>query len=324
MDNTLSLVWLRALTSDVYTRSLFSVVALLLLCMLSSGCAPAAENLPPTDAEIFTSPIAGANLGPGPSGVILNTALTDAPQTLQSASGLPGICYTIDGSVPNYIDYNGAVVCAGASTYSYVNAAWVRCDGAEESVERTLTILYLWDNGVDITEQISSAQYSLDCVPPPAGAVQFSVAGSGSVALNGEEIGTVDILSGFGQFDPTTATLTYSIVAKVNSDIGIVGLSTNNTVQGVWTWSDEPGGIGQLSGVSIESAFGSCQPLGYDPFTLCNFSDLLNGPMTLNTDPIVFDLNSGGTTSFQTEAEAVLGLLGSAANVTNITITALP
>ena len=305
-------------------NTILTTFVILTTSILTSGCIPEDPNKPPADAKIFTAPIAGANIGPGPSGVMLGTALTDATQIKPGLSGGPGICYSIDGSEPGYTVYNGKVLCTGTSSKPYENAAWVRCAGAEETVTKTLTILYLWDNGDKITKQITHANYIVDCVPPPAGAVRFSITGGGLAYALDKEIGTIDILSGFGQFDPATAKLTFSIVAKLDSSLGVIGISTNNIVPGTWEWTDESNNLGELSNVSAESQFGSCQSLGNDPFDLCSFSDVLNGPMYVKNDPIEFDLGVGGKTTFQTEAVADLGALGNITSSTTVTLTALP
>jgi hypothetical protein len=205
--------------------------------LLISGCIPDDPNKPLPAAKIFTGAyISGASLGPAPGAVLLDPLLINNPRVVKSITGEPGICYTTDGTTPEYIDVDGKPYCTGGSTAQYHGAAWLRCDGSTATgTSKTLTIRYLWKVGAAVSDQIVSANYQVDCVPPPEGAMLFDIVARSSDDPDGyieNQDATVYVKGGKAVLDPNTGSLTYNAVVETTGTTHII-TNSNTEIYGV-------------------------------------------------------------------------------------------
>ncbi len=300
------------------TRSILisstTVVAIVgaLVTALTTGCFDN-PNAPPEATDIFTSPVAGTNLGPAPVNFFLDAEFMTADNLAEGLlDPIPLICYTTNGSVPGVTIIDDELYfCFGSNTKALGNYATVSCDGeVGDDILRTLTLKYFWDakNGDGPVEQIVSADFYIDCAAPVAGEVLFATSG-GSGNFKNESggfpniSGNTTILSGWAKLIPNavdgegglvadTATLHISqTIESLAPGLTKMAMSTDMDFLGNW---DPITGTFSYSEGNGQSQTLSCTNYPISPLPLNPCDDIDTETMYDVTliDPTTFDFDA--------------------------------
>ncbi len=248
---------------------------------------------PPSAVDIFTPP-PGSNLGADAGSV--------------SLSGLSGnICYTTDGSDPEYNDS-----CTGGTTAQYADSITVSCELADGgTVPKTVKIAFLFNGELIIRE----ANYFILCNADP---VNFTITGNGSlegfndaeppakfidgdVAIAGTAV--LDRISGEVTFNYNNAVEVYlwnntgGFRTMKVSDVDTV---VDGAFNGSWTEliMDDPTGWSRILSCEPSEGLGCGMIQGEDSFPLPPTDIGISSPsITFNLDPL-------GETYFQVDTES--------------------
>jgi hypothetical protein len=263
----------------------------------------------------------------------------------------PLVCYTTNGTMPIIKDSPIGSYCFGG-TLPYHDYALIYCDGATETVEKTLTITYRWKVEGVVSEETVQAPYALDCVAPPAGSVRFKVGGSG--AISGGSEGTVKILGGNALFTPrdpddveSLDVLAYSAVVETEAGkFSKVAASSEATIYG--TFIPDTDGEGNVIDENVGTFAGYSEVLDRGTVTKCtNLGGLLDGcgqievgvetpitvintpadptnPVDLTKLPFALNLNAGEKSTFALFLSVDAPVVGAVNTVTAFELEALP
>lgn len=250
-------------TLPVRLAAPYALVAAILA--LAIGCFPAG---PPSAAQIFS---------PGPGHFFQQTS-GDV-----SVTGLAGaICYTTDGSFPSY----GGGSCTGGTTQSYSGNIQIACGAGESGTQqKTVRIVYLF-NGV---ETFSTAGYSLLC-PIASNVKVFSVVGDGLII--GDFPGTVSV-SGSAALNTDTGVLEFNFLSTSVTAFTHITAEESGTITGTWANPLLTLPVGTTTSTKCTNNGGLANACDY--VVLDTPSDM---GITLDSDPIDYDLSVGGVTEF--------------------------
>ncbi len=283
-----------AALNNVFHQLLICLFAI--ICVGTVGCVPPPGGTSggPSADQIFQNPPVNTHFDVN-SGTVTLT---------RSAVDYTTICYTTDGSTPAF----AAASCAGGSTATYLGSIELSCDSEETGVvQKDVRIVFSW-NGV---EQFRNASYLLTC-SVPSNVTVFNLSGTGNIV--GGAPGTLT-LTGFAQLDRDTGILSFKSSNTSVTDFSNITTTEEGTVSGQWA---EPV-LNTLEGLTTVTNCINNGGLanGCSYVTLDAQSNL---GITLESDPITFDLSAGGVTVFSSSVARVPPAVPLAVT-TNITYT---